>query len=140
MSSPSWEHFAHVADMGVRGIGPTREAAFEQAAMGLCALVTDLDTVRAEEEVRVRCEAPDDEVLLVDWLNAVVYEMACRHMVFARFRVDIQDHRLSGSLWGERVDPERHPPGVEVKGATFTELAVRRDEDGTWAAGCVVDV
>jgi hypothetical protein len=26
-----WEHFAHEADVGVRGFGPTREAAFEQS-------------------------------------------------------------------------------------------------------------
>ena len=25
----NWEHFPHQADMGVRGIGPTKEAAFE---------------------------------------------------------------------------------------------------------------
>ena len=28
----TWEHFPHVADMGVRGLGPTKEAAFEEAA------------------------------------------------------------------------------------------------------------
>ena len=30
-----WEHFAHGADIGVRGIGPTKEAAFEQIALAL---------------------------------------------------------------------------------------------------------
>jgi tRNA nucleotidyltransferase (CCA-adding enzyme) len=30
--TPNWEHFPHEADMGVRGIGPTKEAAFEGAA------------------------------------------------------------------------------------------------------------
>ena len=28
-----WEHFSHDADMGVRGIGPTLEETFEQAAL-----------------------------------------------------------------------------------------------------------
>jgi tRNA nucleotidyltransferase (CCA-adding enzyme) len=126
--------------MGVRGIGPSREKAFEQAAMALCALTTDLDEVEAREKIDVRCEAPDEEVLLVDWLNAIVYEMASRHMLFSRFRVEVEGHRLRGSAWGERVDLERHPPGVEVKGATFTELAVRREEKGRWIAQCIVDV
>jgi SHS2 domain-containing protein len=61
-------------------------------------------------------------------------------MVFSRFRVVVEGHRLSGSAWGESADPQKHPPGVEVKGATFTELAVRREKDGTWIAQCVVDV
>jgi tRNA nucleotidyltransferase (CCA-adding enzyme) len=126
--------------MGVRGVGPSREEAFEQGAIALCALTTDLDAVQAREKIDVHCEAPDDEVLFVDWLNAIVFEMAWRHMVFSRFGVVVEGHRLSGSAWGERVDPQRHPPGVEVKGATFTELVVRREEDGTWIAQCVVDV
>lgn len=140
MSSTFWEHFPHVADMGVRGVGPSREIAFEQAALAVCALVTELSTVRSEEEITIRCEAPDEEVLLVDWLNGVVFEMASRHMVFSRFHVRIEDGRLTASASGERVDPERHPPGVEVKGATFTELTVNERENGSWVAQCVVDV
>jgi tRNA nucleotidyltransferase (CCA-adding enzyme) len=136
----SWEHFSHMADMGVRGRGSSREEAFEQAAIALCALTSDVGQVRPHEEVPILCEAPDDEVLLADWLNAIVFEMSFRNMVFSRFRVAIDGQRLRGSAWGERVDPEKHSPGVEVKGATFTELAVRQAEDGTWIAQCVVDV
>ena len=32
-----WEHFAHGSDIGVRGFGPSMEAAFEQAALALTA-------------------------------------------------------------------------------------------------------
>lgn len=49
MSSGRWEHFPHEADMGVRGIGASREAAFEQAALALTAVITDPTTVAAEE-------------------------------------------------------------------------------------------
>lgn len=138
--STYWEHFPHAADMGVRGVGPSREVAFEQAALALCALTVDLSAVRAREEVAIHCEAPDDEVLLVDWLNSIVFEMACRHMVFSRFRVQIDDRRLNGVASGERVDLQEHAPGVEVKGATFTELAVHENENGRWVAQCIVDV
>lgn len=126
--------------MGVRGVGASREAAFEQAAAGMCALMTALDTVRAEEKVSIQCEAPDDETLLVDWLNAIVFEMASRRLAFSRFEVEIRDHALAGSVWGEGVDAEKHHPGVEVKGATFTEVSVRKEGDGSWIAQCVVDV
>ena len=33
MTEPSWEHFEHQADVGVRGIGRSRDEAFEQAAL-----------------------------------------------------------------------------------------------------------
>jgi tRNA nucleotidyltransferase (CCA-adding enzyme) len=135
-----WEHYAHGADMGIRGVGATKEEAFEQVAIALTAVVTDPLCVTPLEEVDVECEAPDDELLLAEWLNALIYQMATRRMLFARFDVQFDDSRLNGKAWGEPVDVGKHSPAVEVKGATYTQLRVACDETGTWLAQCVVDV
>jgi len=143
MTQPSgayWEHFPHAADMGVRGVGATREQAFEQAALAMTAVITDLAGVQAHTPVDIECEAPDDELLFVDWLNAIVYEMATRHMLFSRYDVRIYDRRLTARAWGEPLDTARHQPAVEVKGATYTGLQVRQQPDGQWVAECIVDV
>ena len=135
-----WEHFPHGADIGVRGWGATLAQAFEEAAVALTHIVTDSD-IQPLREVIVSCHAPDAELLLVEWLNAVIYEMAVGHMLFARFAVAIDDDlHLYGSLWGEPVDIARHAPAVEPKGATCTALHVVQEHDGHWTAGCVVDV
>lgn len=134
-----WEHFSHGADMGVRGFGATESEAFEQAALALTAVITDPAKVNPLETVQVRCEAPDDELLLADWLNRLIYEMATRGMLFARFNVLLEGSRLTGTAWGERTDVARHRPAVEVKGATYTELRVAREDSG-WIAQTVVDV
>ena len=136
----TWEHFSHAADIGVRGFGNTPARAFEQAACALTAVISDLDSVQARHVVEIHCENPDPELLLVDWLNALVYEMAVRHMLFSRFQVRIDDQRLEASAWGENLDLSRHRPAVEIKGATFTELKLAQDADGRWTAQCVVDV
>lgn len=134
-----WEHVPHDADIGVRGFGTTVEQAFEQAALALTAVTTHAE-VRPQTSVEVSCEAPDLELLLVEWLNAIIYEMAVRTMLFGRFAVHIEGTRLEGTLWGEPVDIERHAPACEPKGATYTALKVAQDADGTWSAACVVDV
>ena len=136
----TWEHFAHGADIGIRGIGPTKEAAFEQIALALTSVITDLKSVRSDVAVRITCEAPTDDLLVVDWLNALVYEMATRRMLFGAFVVTIEDSRLNATAWGEEVDRVRHEPAVEIKGATYTALRVECLEDGHWLAQCVVDV
>jgi len=140
MSGQGWEHFAHGADIGVRGRGPTREAAFAEAARALTAIVADPDAVRPLEGVAITCQAPDDEILLVDWLNALLFEMATRRMLFGRFSVAIEGGHLAAEARGEPLDPARHSPAVEAKGATYTELRVARDAGGLWTAQCVVDV
>ncbi len=125
--------------MGVRGYGPSQSAAFEQAALALTAVVTDPTGVAARQPVAIACDAPDDELLFAEWLNRLVYEMATRRMLFSRFSVTVDGGRLVGTAWGEPVDVSRHHPAVEVKGATYTELRVAR-ENGEWLAQTVVDV
>ncbi len=139
MRQVRWEHFPHDADVGVLGIGPTPAEAFEQAALALTAVITHAE-VRPLVAVDVRCEAPALELLLVEWLNAIIYEMAVRHMLFGRFAVRINGTLLEGILWGELVDVERHAPACEPKGATYTALKVAPDDKGLWSAACVVDV
>lgn len=138
-TAPRWEHFPHGADIGVRGIGATLEAAFEQGARALTAVITDPDRVTADEWIELRCEAPDVETLFVDWLNALVYEMSCSRKLFGQFHVTIENGRLFGKAGGQPIDPQTHEPGVEIKGATYTCLRVG-EENGYWVAECVVDV
>lgn len=139
-ATPHWEHFAHQADIGVRGVAASPEAAFEQAALALTAVIADPASVAPAQAVEIECEAPDAELLLADWLNRLIYEMATRHMLFSRFSVALDESRLRATAWGEPVDMNKHRPAVEIKGATYTELKVARDEDGRWIVQCVVDV
>jgi SHS2 domain-containing protein len=136
---PPFENFAHDADVGVRGRGSTLAEALANAGRALTAVVTDPASVREVLSVQVACEASDPEVLLFDWLNALVFEMATRRVLFARFDVRVDGATLVARAFGEPVDVPRHHPAVEVKGATWTGLRVGR-EGGAWVAECVVDV
>lgn len=135
-----WEHFSHGADIGIRGYGSTPASAFEQAALAMTAVVTDIGLVRSEATIEIEAEAPDLDILFLDWINALVFEMAERRMLFGAFEVAIEGQRLKAKAWGEEVSRDRHAPSVEVKGATFTELAVVEDKPGLWRAQCVIDV
>jgi SHS2 domain-containing protein len=139
MPSSGWKHFSHEADVGICGWGPSAAAAFEQAALALTHIVTD-NEVGSTRRVPVACEAPDLELLFVEWLNAIIYEMAVQSMLFGRFEASIIDSRLEGSAWGEPVDRLRHAPACEPKGATYTALRVVQEADGRWSASCFGDV
>lgn len=139
-STTHWEHFPHGADIGVRGFGPTPDVAFEQAAIAAIAVMTNPSFVRLEKTVEIEAEAPNLDLLLFDWINSLVFEMSERRMIFGAFRVTIDGRRLRGRAIGEPVSRDRHLVAVEIKGATFTELAVVEDGPGAWRAQCVVDV
>jgi hypothetical protein len=66
-----WEHFPHGPDVGIRGRGTTLAEAFEQAGLALTGIVTDAQ-IEPQTPVEVSCNAPDIEMLLVEWLNAII--------------------------------------------------------------------
>jgi tRNA nucleotidyltransferase (CCA-adding enzyme) len=137
---PGFEQFPHGADIGVRGFGPDKETAFEQAALALTAALIDPQALAPHEAVAISASAPDDELLLVEWLNAIIYEMATRRMLFGRFEARINGNRLEGTAWGESMEPYLDRLGTEVKGATLTAIKVAQDANGRWIAQCVIDV
>ncbi len=140
MTTARWEHLEHGADIGVRGYGSNLAEAFAQAALSLSSVVTELDKIDLSESVTVECNAKEFDLLLVDWLNEIIYQMATRNMLFGRFDVQIQNHHLRAQLFGEKVDRGKHQPAVEIKGATFTNLKVYMAGDDEWIAQCVIDV
>jgi SHS2 domain-containing protein len=140
MSQGYWEHYSHPADIGIRGIGPSREEAFAQAALALTAVIADLDKIKPKKAVEIVCQEEDDDPLFYAWLGALLYEMGTRNMLFSRFEIQAIPTGLKATAWGEHVDVHKHEPAVEVKAATYADLKVRREPNGNWVAQCVVDV
>jgi SHS2 domain-containing protein len=134
-----WKHFSHQADIGIKATAESLSGAFADAALGLTAIVTEPERVDCTDSVTIKTKAESTEMLFVNWLNAVIYEMATRNMLFGRFEVEIDDLRLSAKIWGERVDLKKHSPVIEPKAVTFNQLRVK-DINGNWTVQCVIDV
>lgn len=133
------ETFDHQADIGVAGEGATLAAAFAAGAQAMFSIMCDVDRVAPREDVRITCAASDHELLFVRWLNTLLAEADVRGLVFGEFELEIEENRIAGVARGEPYDATRHGRGVEVKGATLTELEVARSPAG-WRAQTVVDV
>ncbi len=134
-----YETFEHEADIGIRGYGKSIEEAFANAALAMYSVMVKIDAVEALENRTLTVVAPDRELLLVEWLNALLSLSDIERMVFSKFDVKIDGMSLTGSAWGEKLDRHRHEPHVEVKGATYHLLRVA-GEEGRYMAQCVVDV
>lgn len=134
-----YETFEHEADIGIRGVGSSIEEAFEGAAMAMYSVMVNIEAIKPQEQKKVTASAPDRELLLVEWLNALLSLSDVERMVFSKFEVNIEGTMLTGTAWGEKLDQTRHEPNVEVKGATYHMLNVHKDGD-SFVAQCVVDV
>ncbi len=139
-NSVYWKHLDHRADIGIQGIGPSLEQAFAQAGLALMAVMCDLELIREEESRTIKIIGDDQELLLFDFLNELIFLVCAQGFVYSRLEVDITGDELHARVRGEPLDSLRHQPAVEVKGASFNGLRVGRDKNGKYITSCIVDV
>jgi SHS2 domain-containing protein len=135
-----FEIFPMTADKGIRAWGRDLAELFMSAAHGLWSLMVEPGTVRRVWMLPVEVEAADRETLLVAWLNELLYLHEAKEFMMAACSIQsLADTALSAEVWGESVDPARHPMVGHVKAVTYHLLRVRPTARG-WEGQVVVDV
>jgi SHS2 domain-containing protein len=130
----------HTADAAFKLWGETAADIFIQGAQALYSLMTDRRRLRARQVMEVEVEAPDQEALLVDWLNHLLYLYDTKGFVAREIEIlKISATRLKARLAGEELDLQRHTVKTGVKAATYYHLALARKDDG-WEASIIFDL
>jgi len=130
-----FEIIDHTADVGVIAYGDNIGQAFSNAARALFSLITELDSVAEVVYRDIELSATDEESLLVEWLNELIYLFDTENIVFKRFDVTVLPNaRLRAKSYGEKVDSLRHRLKTGVKAATYHMLKVEKGN------GCRVQV
>ncbi|MCD6331367.1 MAG: archease [Thermoplasmata archaeon] len=120
----------HTADIGIEAYGKNLEEAFENAAKGMFAIITNNGKIESKIERKV--EIPhegDEELLLVDWLSELLYIHDVENLVFGEFKVKIND-KLIGHAYGEKYDRQKHGYGMQIKAVTYHMLEIKRNKKG----------
>jgi len=125
----------HTADVGIVAYGTDMSQAFANAAKALFNLITELDDVEEILHRDIKLTAPDQESLLVEWLNELIYLFDIENIVFKRFDIiKLNNTQLKARSYGEKVDSSKHRLKTGVKAATYHMLKVDKDN------GCKVQV
>ena len=135
-----FELLDHPADIGFRARGANLSELFVNAAQALVFIVLDSSCVEPHDEIPLSAAGGDYESLLVNWLNEVLYYIDCRGFALGAFEIlRLDETRIEGIARGEPRDPEKHPAKIVVKGVTYHQLSIAREE-GDWIAQVYVDV
>jgi SHS2 domain-containing protein len=125
----------HTADVGIRAYGASINQAFANAAKALFSLITELDNIDEVLHRDIELVAPDQESLLVEWLNELIYLFDAENIIFKRFDItQLNSTRLKARGYGEKVDSSKHKLKIGVKAATYHMLKVDKTN------GCQVQV
>ncbi len=124
-----FEVINHTADVGLVAYGADMSEVFANAAKGLFSLITELDDVREVVRREIELTAPDQESLLVGWLNELIFLFDTEYLLFKRFDIiRISQTELKAVGYGEKVDSSRHEIKIGVKAATYHMLQIDRND------------
>ena len=130
-----FEIIDHTADVGIIAYGADMSQAFANAARALFSLITELDDVQEVLHRDIKVTATDEESLLVEWLNELIYLFDAESIIFKRFDItQLDDTQLRAISYGEKVNRAKHKLKTGVKAATYHLLKVDKDD------GCKVQV
>ena len=130
----------HTADIGIVAYGADIKQVFANAALGLFNLMADLDDFKEDLQRELELSAEDVEVLLIEWLNELIYIFDVEHIIFKRFEIEkLTSTQVKARCFGEKIKPGQHKLKREIKAATYHMLRISKD-DGTYKVQVIFDI
>ena len=129
-----FEFQEHTADIVVLAYGDSLEEAFENAALALFEVMTDIKQVEPRIKDVFEVEGYDELSLLYSWIENFIIEFDVNLKLYSKFTIEKIEKikgglKLRGTAWGEVFKRRRHPSRSEVKAITYHEMEIIRNKD-----------
>jgi SHS2 domain-containing protein len=129
MQKKKFEMLEHTADAYIAAYGKDLAEAFENAALAMFEVMTDVGNVKAEVEDYVEVEAEDEYALLYSWLEKLLIKFETNEMLYSKFKVlgiekTSGGFRLKAKILGEKFNPDKHTQKVGVKAVTYHRMEI----------------
>jgi SHS2 domain-containing protein len=135
-----YELLDHTGDLGIRVWADDVKGLFQQAALALFDIITDLETIEVHLSREVSVQGAGQEELLVAWLNELLYLHEVEELLFCAFDLfDLGAESVHGVAKGERFRQGRHRIKTAVKAVTYHQLEIK-EQDKRWQAQVIFDI
>ena len=133
-----------VADVAFEAWGASVEEVFISAADAtMNVMVADLAAIGRELDLTIELEREQLDLLLFSFLNELIFLKDARRLLLRVSSLSItgtdSQYRVKSALYGERIDPYKHPLSVDVKAVTLHQFSLRQT-DGRWKALVILDI
>ena len=140
------EYLEHMTDAYVRCKGKTLAESFQNSAKGLVNIMYDINNIEKKHKVPLFAEGFDLENLLFDWLEKVLLLLLIDKIVLSDFYIDIyfkkqlNKYIIEGYGEGDYVDLNRYDLKVEIKGITYHEMKIFKENKDKFIVEYIVDL
>jgi SHS2 domain-containing protein len=133
-----------LADVAFEAWADTVEEVFIAAADAtMNVMVDDLGSIARSLELTIELEHAELDLLLFSFLNELVFLKDARQLLLRAHQLSIKkvnaNFILRGTVYGEKLDPQKHALSVDVKAVTLHRFSLRQTDAG-WQAFVVLDI
>lgn len=129
----AYEFLEHTADAYVAAYGKDMAEAYENAALALFDVMTQVEKVKPQTEDHFEVKAEDEQALLYRWLEALLVKSETDGMLYSKFEIlKIEETpmlKFKAKVWGEKFDAKRHLQKVGVKAVTYHRMEIIKAPD-----------
>jgi SHS2 domain-containing protein len=126
-------------DVGLRIWGENLEELFQNAALSMTELITDLKKISASEKKEISLQSDSYERLLVIWLNELIFLFDAYGFIGTSFSVHLESTTLNADISGGIIKPEIHESRLLLKAATYHGLTMKKT-NSIWEATVIFDI
>jgi SHS2 domain-containing protein len=129
-----FEFLEHTADAYIAAYGKDLAEAFENAALAMFGVMTDVEKVSPKVKNSIEVEAEDEYALLYSWLEALLIKFDTVGMIYSKFKITDLNRtsdgfRLRAIVWGEKFNAKKHTQKVGVKAVTYHRMEIIKNPD-----------
>jgi SHS2 domain-containing protein len=129
-----YEFLEHMADAYIAAYGRSLAEAFENAALAMFDVMTEVEKVEPKVKDEVEVSAEDEYALLYSWLENLLIKFETDEMLYSKFKVlslsqTPNGFRLKAEILGEKFNPEKHTQKVGIKAVTYHRMEIIKEPE-----------
>ena len=137
---PAFREIEHTGDLGIQVEAADLPALFTAAGEAMFGFIADLSSIGTIGELAITATGDSPEELLHAWLCELLAQFNLSGFVAKSCNVSqVTNDRVDGVIRGEKLNLARHGFRTEIKGVTYHDFEVWR-ENGQWHARVIFDV
>jgi len=127
-----FEFLEHTADAYIAAYGKDLAEAFENAALAMFDVMTEVEKVSPKVEDHIEVAAEDEYALLYSWLEALLVKSEINRMLYSKFHILSLDQtadgfKLKAKIFGEEFNLKKHPQKIGVKAVTYHRMEIIKE-------------
>jgi len=126
----SYRLLDHATDAIIEVTASDLNEAFTIAGVSVVDITLNPKLIEEKKEKTLTVSGKDLRYLLYNWLEEVIYQLITEGFAIARFSLNISKdsiYTINATIYGEKIDLEKHHYKIEIKAPTFHEMKIEQN-------------